>query len=182
MTEGTDEIAPTGLRPLEKRPSAYNGGAGPYDLQRWLRTHAVDRIEFAPDGESVRLHSGRGHATTPFACYLNLGPSTTIDGEKTLVGPVSWVCDLVDEMIRWERRNPDERPFGVATIDPDVMRVSAAHLLGLPAGPQRIGQVDRLLSLMPEDWISEKLRLQLRSDPHDADGTSAVVISKITDL
>lgn len=175
-------VQPTTLRPLEKRPSAYTGGDVPYDLARWLRTHPVDKVEFAPEGDDVRLWSGRGHATTPFAHRLGFGPSTTIDGARTLVTLSRWVVDLVDPMIEWERRNPEERPFGAERLDLKTLKVCAANLLGLPQSPERVGMLDRLLSLHGDGWQIERMREALRADPHDAHGTVVATVGQITDL
>jgi hypothetical protein len=172
----------TSLRPLEKRPFGFGGGCMPLDLARWLRTHPVDKVEFAEKEGHVVLWSGTSRATTPYGHALGIGPSKTIDGERTLVTIPNWVQDQIDPIVEWERRNPEERPFGTDCEDLEQVKILAAHLLGLPAGPTRVGQVDRLLSLRPENWAVTSLREKLRRDPHDACGTSAAVISKITDL
>lgn len=182
MTDAAATLKPTTLRPLEKRPFGYGGGSVPLDLARWLRTHPVDKVEFADKEGYVVLWSGRGRATTSYGDQLGLGPSKTIDGEKTLVTLPDWVRRQIDPIVEWERRNPEERPFGEDCADLEKVKICAAHLLGLPAGPERVGQVDRLLSLRPENWEVTSLREKLRQDPHDAGGVSAAVISKITDL
>jgi len=182
MNEATMLLRPTSLRPLEERPFGFGGGTMPLDLARWLRTHPVDKVEFAEKEGHVVLWSGRGRATTSYGDCLDLGPSKTIDGEKTLVNMPQSVKRQIDPIVEWERRNPEERPFGGECADLDKVKICAAHLLGLPAGPERVGQVDRLLSLRPDSRDVTRLREQLRQDPHDAGGTSAAVISKITDL
>jgi hypothetical protein len=185
MNDATMLLKPTSLRPLEKRPFGFGGGSMPLDLARWLRTHPVDRVEFAEKEGHVVLWSGRGRATTPYGHCLGIGPSKTIDGEKTLVTIPEWVQRQIDPIVEWERRNPEERPFGVDCADLEKVKICAVHLLGLPKGPERVGQVDRLLSLRPQNWEITRLREKLRQDPHDAGGSSATAIaeiSKITDL
>jgi hypothetical protein len=182
MNHTTTLPKPTSLRPLEERPYGFGGGTVPLDLARWLRTHPVDKVEFAEKEGHVVLWSGRGKATTSYGDCLVMGPSKTIDGEKTLVTIPEWVKRQIDPIVEWERRNPEERAFGTDCEDLENVKLCAAHLLGLPAGPTRVGQVDRLLSLRPENHEITRLREELRRDPHDAGGTSAAVISKITDL
>ena len=182
MTDTNPLILPTSLRPLEERPFGFGGGTIPLDLARWLRTHPVDKVEFAKKEGHVILWSGRGSATTPYGDHLGLGPSKTIDGEKTLVTIPQWVQRQIDPIVEWERRNPDERPYGKDCAEIEDVKTCAAYLLGLTAGPTRVGQVDRLLSLRPESREITGLREKLRQDPHDADGVSATVISKIAEL
>lgn len=182
MTDVADVIKPTTLRPLQKRPFGWGGGSIPLDLARWLRTHAVDKVEFADKPGHVVLWSGRGRATTSYGDHLAIGPSKTIDGVATLVGMPEYIRRQIDPIVEWERANPEERPFGDDCLDVEQLKICAAHLLGLPAGPQRVGQVDRLLSLRPESHEITSLREMLRRDPHDGGGVSAAVISKITDL
>jgi hypothetical protein len=182
MTDTNPLILPTSLRPLEKRPVGFGGGTMPLDLARWLRTHPVDKVEFAEEEGHVVLWSGRGRATTSYGHCLGIGPSKTIDGEKTLVAVSEWVQRQIDPIVEWERRNPEERPFDVKCADLEEVKICATRLLGLPAGPTRVGQVDRLLSFRPDRWEVTTLREKLRQDPHDADGVSAAVISKIAKL
>ena len=181
MTEAV-RTAPTTLRPLEERPFGYGGGSVPLDLARWLRTHAVDKVEFGKKPGDVVLWSGNGRATTSFGHCLGIGPSTTIDGETTLVTLPDWVKRQIDPIVEWERRNPEERPFGAECIEVDVLKVSAAHLLGTPAGFERTCVLDRLLSLRPDGSEIRRLRERLRQDPHDAAGTCVKVVSAITDM
>lgn len=182
MSDTTTMPMPTTLRPLEDRPFGYGGEGVPLDLARWLRVLPVNKVELGRNEGDVVLWSGRGHATTRLASCIGIGPSTTIDGETTLVTLPGHIIRQIDPIIEWERRNPEERRFGAETIDLKVLQVSAAHLLGTPAGFERTCVLDRLLSLRPESSTIRHLRERLRSDPHDTRGTCAEVVSAITDM
>lgn len=184
QTETLDAVAP--LPDLERRPG-YLGGAGMAMADaRWIRTRPVTRIE--PGVKSaggyplIRLFSGEDHLDV-HGGNLDLGCSKTFSGEDTIVSLCSYVRADIDNILRWEARNPrerryDERQYAVSGLQEAV---SNQMLMG-PEGAELIEALDRTLAYGPQTREIVEMREDLRHDREDAEGTSRKILSRVLAL
>lgn len=184
MTDQTNLGDPPPLKDLEDRPSGWIGGSVPVDLARWLRTNPVVAIEAVDieKGQILFKSKNGGSATTIFADQVDIRPSTTIDGEPTMIALPGWVLAHIDAIIGWERRNPEERQFDVEPISLPLLRECAERLLDFDAGPMRVAMTDRLLAMYANTDEARRMRKRLRTDPNDECGTTAKIVELILAL
>ena len=174
------------LPDLERRVG-YCGGAGmPMAHVRWIRTHAITRVEPAPANAGgfaqIRLISGDEHLDT-HGGGLNIGMGKTFSGEDTLVTLSDYGRRDIDNLLEWEQRNPgerryDERQYAISGLQEAV---SNQMLMG-PAGAELIEALDRTLAYGPQTSEIVRMREDLRRDREDAADTSRKILTKVLAL
>lgn len=184
QTATIDAVAP--LPDIERR-AGYLGGAGMAMADaRWIRTHPITRIEpgATTDGgyRLVRLFSGDDHLDV-HGGNLDLGWGKTFCGEDTMVTLCAYVQSDIDNILRWEQRNPGERRYDErqCAISGLQEAVSNQMLMG-PQGAELIEALDRTLAYGPQTREIVAMRGDLRLDREDAAETSRKVLTKVLAL